>query len=167
MIDEPSPDEDRRTPAQSDSAPPKRRDERTDADPTVVRSIAVTVGDVVAAFEATTRGRRRTVLRITPPFAGRMRARLHVEGGEGAYERAAAPIHVDPRDLIRDEAPPYPEVDETAREFDDGSYDVDEHHARHLAAVESWREAVRDCLVDRVELQTPSGPHEVKVRTLR
>ncbi|GAA0258711.1 hypothetical protein [Halobaculum roseum] len=54
-----------------------------DSDPAVIRQLAVTADDVLAALEARDRGRREAVLRITPPFSGRMRARLHVAGAEG------------------------------------------------------------------------------------
>ncbi|MFC6874448.1 hypothetical protein [Halobellus marinus] len=46
-------------------------------DPRRIRSLAVTTADVVDAFEASVRGGRELVLRVTPPFSGRMRARLH------------------------------------------------------------------------------------------
>lgn len=49
-------------------------------DPTDVRAIAVRRDEVVAALEANVRRDAGTVLRVTPPFAGRMRARLHRKG---------------------------------------------------------------------------------------
>ncbi|XVH31407.1 hypothetical protein ACNS7O_13570 [Haloferacaceae archaeon DSL9] len=134
------------------------------ADPSRIRSIAVTVDDLVTAFEANERANRGAVLRITTPFAGRMRARLHVAGGEGAYGNDA-PIHLDPARLIAD-PPPYPDVDETAATLDDGEYDVDRHREKHARAVADWREAIRDCLVDHVTIETDDGPHTVRVSFL-
>lgn len=136
----------------------------TSDDPTSVRSVAVTVDDVVAALEASTRGRRTAVLRITPPFAARERARLHVAGGEGSYDGEVAPIHLDPRDLVDADAPAYPEVDETARAAQ--GYDVEEHYDRHVAAVDEWRQAVREHVADRVSFETDTGTHEVRVLRL-
>jgi hypothetical protein len=42
-----------------------------------VRVVTVTTEDAVAALEANLRGDRGLVLRLTPPFHGRQRARLH------------------------------------------------------------------------------------------
>ncbi|WP_123620860.1 hypothetical protein [Halorubrum sp. CSM-61] len=120
--------------------------------PDRIRSIAVHRDDVATALEATLRSDREVVLRVTPPFSGRMRARIHaVDGGdeEGSGGDGPAPIHVDPRDLVSD-VPPYPEVDETMAENPDA--DVETRRKRHTDAVESWREAVRESVVDGVEL---------------
>jgi hypothetical protein len=126
----------------------------TDADgPDRIRSIAVHREDVASALEATLRSDREVVLRVTPPFSGRMRARLHVldaddsGGGTGESDDARAPIHVDPRALIP-EAPPYPEVDETAAEHPDA--DVETRRKLHAEAVEAWRERVRESIVESV-----------------
>jgi len=133
-----------------------------EGDPTVIRAIAVTVDDVVTALEATRRSGRRTVLRITPPFSGRMRARLHRPTGDEATEA----VHVDPAMLVSD-PPPYPDPDETAdRLRAAGEYTTDRHHERHAVAVEEWRGAVRDAVVDAVALRTDDGPHRVAVKRL-
>lgn len=130
-------------------------------DPTTIHSIAVTVDDVVTALEATRRSDRRTVLRITPPFSGRMRARLHRPTGE---ETDA--IHLDPSELVGD-PPPYPDPDDTAdRLRAAGEYTTERHHDRHTAAVRGWRAAVREAVVDAVDLPTGSGPHRVEVKRL-
>lgn len=136
-------------------------------DPTAIRSVAVTVDDVVTALEARRRSGRPTVLRVTPPFAGRMRARLHVEGTEAEYDSDPEPIHLPPANLIADDAPAYPEVDETADELRaEGAYSPESHRERHVGAVEAWRESVRAAVRDRVELETPAGSHEVEVKRL-
>lgn len=134
-------------------------------DPTAVRSIAVTTDDVVAAVEARRNG-RRAVLRVTPPFAGRARARLHVESD--ADDDAPA-LHVDPRALLAESAPDYPEPAETEdaiRADPELEYTRELHHDRHVAAVERWREAVRDHVADEATVETPDGPHRVEVRAL-
>ncbi|MFC7068521.1 hypothetical protein [Halobaculum lipolyticum] len=111
-------------------------------DPSVVRQLAVTADDVLAALEASERGRRDAVLRVTPPFAGRMRARLHVAGAEGEYD-GAEPIHVEPRAFLPDDFPRFPGV-----------------------GAERWRSAARDALQERVELGSSDGPSTVRVRYL-
>jgi hypothetical protein len=131
------------------------------ADPTAIRSVAVTADDVVTALEATRRSDRRTVLRITPPFSGRMRARLHRPTGD---EDGA--IHLDPSTLVAD-LPPYPDPDETAdRLRAAGEYTTERHHDRHAAAVREWRAATREAIVDAVALPTEDGPHRVEVKRL-
>lgn len=133
-----------------------------EADPTAIRSVAVTVDDVVTALEATTRSDRRTVLRITPPFSGRMRARLHRPTGEA--ETGA--IHLAPTALVAD-PPPYPDPDDTADCLRAaGEYTTERHHDRHTAAVREWRAAVRDAVVDAVSLPTETDTHRVEVKRL-
>ena len=157
-------------------------------DPTVVRSIAVTAADVVAALEANRTSNRRVVLRLTPPFSGRMRARLHVEH-EGEYEHnnegesehdnegesehdsengAPRPLHIDPESLLID-TPAYPNPDRTENQLRerDPPYTVDRHHEYHTAAVEEWRAKAPDTICDQITLETPAGPHEVTVKVLR
>jgi len=131
------------------------------ADPTRIRSIAVHREDVANALEATLRSDREVVLRVTPPFSGRMRARLHATDAPGTAAGSAptvksegstgksGSIHVDPRDLV-DGVPTYPEVDETAAEHPDA--DVETRRRRHGEAVEAWRERVRESLTDAVTL---------------
>ncbi|MFB6169357.1 MAG: hypothetical protein ABEJ43_11015 [Haloferacaceae archaeon] len=134
-------------------------------DPTTVRSIAVTRDDVVRALELRERGGPRAVLRVTPPFAGRMRARLHVEGKEGEYDDPA-PVHIVPERLVRG-PPPLPTVDEAEdalRAADE--YSLDRQRARHERAVEGWRRAVGAQVVGEVTVETPAGPHRVEVRVL-
>ena len=159
-------------------------------DPTVIHSIAVTTADVVAGLELNLTTDDRAVLRVTPPFSGRMRARLHVirygegarggsvdetgsNGGDGAGVPAAdtgpQPLHVEPDRLLED-PPAYPRPADTEDELradPDRSYTVERHHEYHAAAVEQWRQAVPGTIREYVTLETPGGPHEVTVRTLR
>jgi hypothetical protein len=129
--------------------------------------LAVTTDDVLTALEANERRDRGAVLRVTPPFAGRMRARLHVEGGEGAYDGSVRPIHIDPRAFVAGEHP-FPTVDETADALcaSGEPYSIDRHRSWHASAVERWRAAVRDSLADAVAVDTAGGPHAVDVNYL-
>jgi hypothetical protein len=113
--------------------------------------------DVVAALEARRRTGRRAVLRVTPPFSGRMRARLHVAGREGAYESDPAPLHLHPARLVG-AVPPYPEPEGTAEP--PATPPPDEA----VETVEAWRAAVREAVVDEVTL--PGTDHRVAVAVL-
>ena len=130
------------------------------SDPQDIHSIAVTVEDVVTALEANLRVDRRAVLRITPPFAGRMRARLHVDGGEGAYDGDIQPIHIDPENLVSD-VPAYPTADETAEPDDD----LDARRRRHTDGVSEWRETVRNRLTETVTV--PHNGESLALRVLQ
>lgn len=139
----------------------------TSEDPSTVRSIAVTADDVVAALEANERRDAGAILRITPPFSGRMRARIHREGTEGDYG-TPAPIHIPPEELV-ETVPPFPNPDDTEDELRADptvEYSQSEHRKRHEAAVEEWRETVRERIRDRVAVETSDGPHEVRVSVL-
>lgn len=139
----------------------------TAEDPSTVRSIAVTVDDLMAALEANERRDAGAVLRVTPPFSGRMRARIHREGTEGDYE-TPPPIHIPPERLV-ETVPPFPSADDTEDELRADptvEYSRSEHRRRHESAVEEWRETVRDRIRDRVTVETPDGPHEVRITVL-
>ena len=136
-------------------------------DPTVIRSLAVTADDVVAALEANERRDTAAVLRVTPPFSGRMRARLHrttVDADYGVPE----PLHVSPERFV-DSPPPLPAPDDTEDELrtdPELSYDPETHRRRHEAALEEWRASVRTSLVEVTTVETPAGAHEVSVSIL-
>jgi len=132
-------------------------------DPQVIRSVAVTVDDVIAALEANRSADRGAVLRITPPFAGRMRARIHVAGGEGTYDGEAEPIHLDPDSLVGN-VPDYPTADETASQ--DSADNIETRRQRHTERVEAWREAVRGRLKSNISLATESGSVDVRLLSL-
>lgn len=140
------------------------------SDPGVVRSIAVSGADVVTAVEANRTSGRRTVLRVTPPFSGRMRARLHVpQTGRDRSDEAPEPIHVDPEALLADEAPPVPRPDDTAeglRADPDREYTVERHRERHARAMAGWRRVAQSYIVDSVPLPVPDGTREVDVVAL-
>jgi len=138
-------------------------------DPTAIRVLAVHADDVVSALEANASREVRAVLRVTPPFAGRMRARLHLAGAEGAYEGDPEPLHVDPARLVADDTPGYPTPDRTEDELrsdPEAAYTPGAHRDYHERRVEEWRGQVREHLRERATVSTPGGPHEVRVATL-
>jgi hypothetical protein len=146
-----------------------------DGGPDRIRSIAVHREDVANALEATLRSDREVVLRATPPFSGRMRARLHAldtggsggdgedSGSAGGSDDAPAPLHIDPRDLVPD-VPPYPEPDETASEHP--YVDLETRRERHAEAVEAWRERVRERVGSTVEIEVGGESRAVDVVAL-
>lgn len=135
-------------------------------DPTVICQLVVHADDVVTAMEANLRGNEGAVLRATPPFSGRMRARLHREGTE--YDDSPTPVHVAPVDLVEG-TPPYPTPDDTEDELradPDLEYTPERHRERHVRRVQEWRETVREHFADEVVLDTPAGAHRVGVVVL-
>lgn len=138
-----------------------------EADPTAIESVAVTASDLVAALETNRTTGRTAVLRVTPPFSGRMRARLHVEGDE-AYDEPR-PVHVPPRALVADDAPAYPtpaETEDALRADPDTEYTVDRHRDRHEAAAEEWRRELLGAVRDRATIETSAGSVTVDVSLL-
>ncbi len=136
--------------------------------PQVIRSIAVTTADVVAALEMRTTSERDAVLRITPPFNGRMRARLHVSQ-EGEYTETPEPIHITPQRLVTADAPSYPQAVETEDELrsdPERTYTVERHHEYHASQVERWREQLPAYIRESVTLETPEGTQTVTVKQL-
>jgi hypothetical protein len=121
-------------------------------DPSVIRSLAIRAEDLVTAAETTARGEQTAVLRVTPPYSGRMRARLHVVQAAETTDT----IHLDPRELLDDDAPPFPTPDETEddlRTDPDETYTVEGHRQYHESRVETWRDTVLDHVRDSVPLQ--------------
>jgi hypothetical protein len=146
-------------------------------DPGRLRSLAVTTDDVVAAYEARQRSPRRPVIRVTPPFSGRMRARLHDPGSSVGTETEDADLDsetgallVPPERLLAEDAiPAYPSPDETEdalRENPDAEFSVERHRERHVEAVEEWREAVADAIGDSVTLRLGEETRRIEVKTL-
>jgi len=140
-----------------------------DHDPTTVRHLVVRPDDLVAARQANVQGEGRAVLRVTPPFSGRMRARLHRRVGDGDPAPGPAPLTVRPAALLAEDAPDYPRPDETEdalRADPDVAYTRERHRERHERAVADWRASLAEYVVDRVTLSTPAGPHDVAVSLL-
>lgn len=127
----------------------------------------MTAEDVVAALEANRQRSAGTVLRITPPFSGRMRARVH-RADDGADYDDAAPRHLPPEWFV-DAAPSLPapvETEDAVRSDASVSYDAETHRRRHEAALEAWRATDRESFVETTTIDTPGGPHEVEVAIL-
>ncbi|MUV89939.1 hypothetical protein GJ629_08560 [Halapricum sp. CBA1109] len=121
-------------------------------DPGVVETVAVHAEDVVTTAEARLRSDEDAVLRLTPPFHARMRARIHIrqrragDGGDGP-----TPVYVLPGALLAEDCPSYPEPHETAAEVAaDGDPDPDRHHDHHCAVVDRWRSEAAGSIRDRV-----------------
>jgi len=133
-----------------------------------IRSIAVTPDDVVAAFEANRQRDADAVLRVTPPFSGRMRARLH--RGPPADDGSPTPLRIVPERLLEaDVVADYPHPDDTAddlRDDPDESYSRERHREYHEAAVERWRERAREHLASTVTVETDDGATEIRVVAL-
>ena len=136
-------------------------------DPGDIRSIAVTAEDVVAAAETNRTSDRTAVLRVTPPFSGRMRARLHVRLHDDPQEAGA--IHIPPADLLTADAPEYPRpaaTEDDLRSDPELEYSVERHRTYHEQAVEEWRAATAGAVAESVSLAADDGPHEVTVHVL-
>ena len=137
-------------------------DSAMDTDPTDIRSIAISATDLVAAIEATADG-SETVLRVTPPFSGRMRARLHVVQPDDDDDT----MHIEPDSLLTTDAPSYPTPDDTADELraaSDETYSMERHRTYHEQRLAEWRESLPDHVVDSTRLRDTE--HEVTVSLL-
>lgn len=139
------------------------------SDPEAVETVVVHAEDVVTAYEARARSDERAVLRVTPPFSARMRARIHVHRpGEYDGQDGPRPIHLLPGRLLAGDRPPYPEPDETARELEDGERpDPERHYEHHSAAVAEWRERAREHVRDTATVEYDGRSFEVEVAVLR
>lgn len=121
------------------------------SDSETIRSLAVHQDDVVRAHEVTLRTTRSVVLRVTPPFTGRKRARIHeetvVSGADAVREQGKSdPIHIEPAALLNN-VPSYPEPDDTVP---GETHDVESHHDKHEQAVASWRATIGDSIVNQI-----------------
>lgn len=144
-------------------------------DPTDIRSLAVSSDDAVDAFCYGQENPGAAVLRVTPPFHGRMRARLHVYHVDDAPLTGA--IHLDPAAVLESAVvEEYPSLETTLEGVDGGERDdpgevqspanADAVRERHAAAVDRWRERALSALVDSVTIETPTGPHQVDLKPL-
>lgn len=129
-----------------------------DTDPEIdaIRSIAVDPEAVVDAFIYTRENPGTAVLRVTPPFHGRMRARLHVfrdgPGTEAAYCR---PTSLLPEEIVA----AYPSLEDVAGDPDDA--DPDERRSAHADAIEDWRRRAEEVIADETIIER--GDDRVRV----
>ncbi|WP_306052817.1 hypothetical protein [Natronococcus wangiae] len=134
-----------------------------DEDPSAIRSIAVSPDDAVDAFVYSRENPGEAVLRVTPPFHGRMRARIHVYRVDDTHLTGA--VHLSPDDVIEDDvSAAYPRLED---ELEDA--DPDETggiRKRHAEAVEAWQERAREAIVESVPIETADGSRRVEVKRL-
>lgn len=138
-------------------------------DPSRIRSIVVHASDVVSAYEAVIRNATAVVLRVTAPYHGRMRARLHRidhESTTGKIEN----LDIDPRVLIDPvRVPAYPEPAETEELIQNDpavEYSTAVHHDRHRELIKQWRSEAKDCIVNQFHTETHHGSHVIEVKVL-
>ncbi|QLK27015.1 hypothetical protein HYG81_05240 [Natrinema zhouii] len=146
-------------------------------DPSAIRSIALSPDDAVDAYAYSRENPGEAVLRVTPPFHGRMRARIHVYRVDDTELTGA--VHLSPADVIaEDVVAEYPDLESARAEADDDSdadddldeatdsEEADRIRERHAEAVEAWRERAREAIVQTVTLETDDGSHRVELKTL-
>ncbi|WP_226010484.1 hypothetical protein [Halomicrobium salinisoli] len=132
-------------------------------DISTIDTVVVTAEELVAALESRERDREPTALRVTAPFSGRMRARLHVEQGDETGDPSQ--LLLRPDRLVDGDCPSPPHPDDTAdaiRADPDDDYSVERHRERHRQAMREWRDRVADHAVERV----PVGDHAVALVVL-
>lgn len=136
-----------------------------DDDPAAIRSLAVSTADVVDAFVYTRENPGFAVLRVTPPFHGRMRARIHVS--HDADDRVSDAIHVSPADLLVDAVvADFPTLERMADEVQDDDPDPERVRKARAEALEAWRERASGAIVDETVLETDRGRTCVEVKRL-
>ena len=135
-------------------------------DPSAVGTIVVTAADVVAALEASYRtATEETVLRVTPPFSARMRARIHVD--RGVSDPEPTPILLPPERFVDADCPEPPkpdEVEDVIRADPVETYTIEGHRDRYRETLERWRETVLDHVND--EVPVPATERNVTVGIL-
>lgn len=132
-------------------------------DPSAIRSLAISPADAVDAYVYTRENPGEAVLRATPPFHGRMRARIHVYRVDDSPMTGA--IHVSPGEVIDDDVlAEYPELEAELESADES--EAERLRKRHAEAVEEWQRRAEGAIVDSVTLETPDGPREVEVKRL-
>ncbi|ELY82345.1 hypothetical protein [Natrinema gari] len=133
-------------------------------DPSAIRSVALSPEDVVDAYVYGRENPGEAVLRVTPPFHGRMRARLHVYRVDDAELTGA--VHFSPATVITDDVlAAYPDLESALAATDEPAAD-DRLRERHADAVAEWRTRARDAIVESIALETDDGTHRVDLKTL-
>ncbi|AGB31002.1 hypothetical protein C488_02465 [Natrinema pellirubrum DSM 15624] len=142
-------------------------DQPGEDDPRAIRSIALSPEDAVDAYVYGRENPGDAVLRVTPPFHGRMRARIHVYRRDDTELTGA--VHLSPAAVIGDDVvADYPDL-EAALADADADPDSDEAERlrkRHAESVETWRDRAREEIVETVTLETHEGPQQVEIKTL-
>ncbi|UTF55143.1 hypothetical protein [Natronosalvus rutilus] len=135
-----------------------------DRDPTIIRSLAVAAEDVVNAFVYTRENPGRAILRATPPFHGRMRARLHVYRVDDSPKTGA--VHLEAAALLDAETvAAYPTLEDVEQRVG-GEASAGTVREQRADALEAWAERARESIFESVAFETADGPHRVSVRTL-
>lgn len=137
------------------------------ADLGTIRSIAVDAEAVVDAFVYTRENPGTAVLRVTPPFHGRMRARIHVfrddPGPDVAYCR---PDDLLPAAVV-EAYPSHPENGSVEGsdpgEAGDG---VPDGRPANVRAIEDWRERAERAIVGEAVVGRGNDRIRVDVRVL-
>jgi hypothetical protein len=134
-------------------------------DPTVIRSLAITVDDIVTTYEAARDG-KPAVLRVTPPFSARMRARIHLAQDSESDDHDM--LFLDPRTLLDDASPTYPTPEQTEDRLRaaEREYSIETHHDLHIEAVREWRDAVRLHVVSEFTIETDSDQRTIEIKPL-
>lgn len=136
-----------------------------DLDPSAIRSLAVSTEDVVNAFVYGRENPGTAVLRVTPPYHGRMRARLHVYRVEEGREPGE--IHVPPADLLADGVvSDYPAVERVVSRLPTDDPSPETIREARAEVLESWRDRAATELEDEVVLETDFGRTRVDVKRL-
>ena len=147
-------------------------------DPAVIRSLAVSAEDVVDAFVYTQLNPGHAVLRVTPPFHGRMRARLHVSREPGAETGA---IHIQPRQLLESSVvaayPTLESVDVGGESESESELELESEpqtasgpetiRDTYQEALETWRERALEEIVETVAFETDNGEKHADVKRMR
>ena len=143
--------------------------ERDATDPAAIRSLAVSADDVANAFVYSRENPGEAVLRVTPPFHGRMRARLHVDH-DPELDADDGAVRVDPGTLLADAVvDDYPTLEaieaDLAAEAETGSDDLSPARIgeAHADALENWHDRAVESIVDAATLETPAGAVSVDV----
>ncbi|OLZ40246.1 hypothetical protein A6E15_04270 [Natrinema saccharevitans] len=140
-------------------------DQPGEDDPGAIRSIALSPEDAVDAYVYGRENPGDAVLRVTPPFHGRMRARIHVYRRDDAELTGA--IHLSPADVIADDVvADYPDLESALADADADPDEAERLRERHADSVAAWRERAREAIVETVTLETDEGPQQVEVKTL-
>ncbi|WP_226007698.1 hypothetical protein [Natrinema salinisoli] len=134
-----------------------------DDDPSAIRSIALSPEDAVDAYVYSRENPGDAVLRVTPPFHGRMRARIHVYRVDDTELTGA--IHLSPADVIADDVvTDYPDLESALENA--AADDADHIRERHAETVDDWRERAREAIADSVTLETDDGSHRIELKPL-